>query len=62
MQGRTVIAVAHRLSTLRNFHRIVVLQAGHVIEDGPPDELMARGGVYRALVERELTRLADEAA
>jgi ATP-binding cassette, subfamily B, bacterial len=62
MRGRTVIAVAHRLSTLRNFHRIVVLQAGRVIEDGPPGELMARGGVYRALVERELTRLADEAA
>ena len=62
MRGRTVIAVAHRLSTLRGFDRIVVLQRGRVVEDGSPEQLLARPGIYRALVERELTRLADEAA
>jgi ATP-binding cassette subfamily B protein len=61
MQGRTVIAIAHRLSTLRSFDRIVVLQAGQVIQDGPPDHLMRRPGLYRELVEREVTRLAKAA-
>jgi ATP-binding cassette subfamily B protein len=42
MRGRTVIAIAHRLSTLRNFDRIVVLQAGRMMEDGSPDHLMPR--------------------
>jgi len=42
MQGRTVIAVAHRLSTLRNLDRIVVLQGGHIIEDGTPAEVAER--------------------
>ena len=49
MRGRTVLAIAHRLSTLRGFDRILVLQAGHIIEDGPPDELMRRDGAYRRL-------------
>jgi ATP-binding cassette subfamily B protein len=62
MRGRTVIAIAHRLSTVRNFDRIVVLQAGQVIQDGPPDHLMLNEGVYRSLVHREMSRLAKEAA
>jgi ATP-binding cassette subfamily B protein len=62
MRGRTVIAIAHRLSTLRNFDRIVVLQAGRVAQDGPPDRLMSRDGLYRELVRREVTRLARHAA
>src|SRR5439155_1145548 len=37
MRGRTVIAIAHRLATLRNFDRVVVLKAGKIVEDGPPD-------------------------
>jgi ATP-binding cassette subfamily B protein len=61
MRGRTVIAIAHRLSTLRSFDRIVVLQAGKVVQDGPPDHLMRRPGLYRELVEREVTRLAKAA-
>ena len=36
MRDRTVIAIAHRLSTLRTFDRIVVLQDGRVVQDGPP--------------------------
>ncbi len=62
MCGRTVIAIAHRLSTVRNFDRIVVLQAGQVIQDGPPDMLMRHEGAYRNLVQREMSRLAKQAA
>jgi ATP-binding cassette, subfamily B, bacterial len=57
-----VIAIAHRLSTVRNFDRIVVLQAGEVVQDGPPDLLMRRNGHYRQLVQREVDRLARRAA
>ena len=62
MGGRTVIAIAHRLSSLRNFDRIVVLQAGRVCEDGPPQVLVQRKGVYCNLVRREVARLAKQAA
>jgi ATP-binding cassette subfamily B protein len=62
MRGRTVIAIAHRLATLRNFDRVVMLQAGRIIEDGPPDILMQGGGPYRELVAREMGRLATHAA
>ena len=58
MQGRTVIAIAHRLSTLRGFDRIVVLQNGDVIEDGAPDQLLRMKGQYRELVKREMARLS----
>jgi ATP-binding cassette subfamily B protein len=53
MQGRTVIAIAHRLSTLRNFDRIVVMDAGRVIDDGSPSELATRPGPYRDLLRRQ---------
>ena len=59
---RQRIAIAHRLSTLRNFDRIVVLKAGRIIEDGPPQNLMSSGSVYRELVRREVSRLVDQAA
>ena len=62
MQGRTVIAIAHRLSTLRNFDRIVVLQDGQVIQQGKPDELLHRRGPYRMLIDDELARLTPRAA
>ncbi len=62
MRGRTVIAIAHRLSTLRSFDRIVVLQEGCVVQDGPPDKLLRRDGLYRDLVMREMTRLTKQAA
>jgi ATP-binding cassette subfamily B protein len=62
MRGRTVIAIAHRLATLRNFDRVVMLQAGKIIEDGPPDRLMQGQGPYRELVTREMSRLAKHAA
>jgi ATP-binding cassette, subfamily B, bacterial len=62
MRGRTVIAIAHRLSTLRGFDRILVLQVGRVVEDGPPDLLMGRAGAYRQLIDREFARLPRRAA
>ena len=62
MRGRTVIAIAHRLATLRNFDRVVMLKAGKIIEDGPPDRLMQGEGPYRELVTQEMSRLATHAA
>jgi ATP-binding cassette subfamily B protein len=57
MRGRTVIAVAHRLATLSGFDRIVVMQDGRVVEDGPPDFLARRPGPYRDLLRRQALRL-----
>jgi len=62
MRGRTVIAIAHRLATLRNFDRVVMLQHGRIIEDGPPERLMEGHGPYRDLVAREISRLAPVTA
>ena len=62
MAGRTVIAIAHRLSTLRDFDRILVLQGGRLVEDGAPDALMRRNGVYCDLVNRELDGLSRQVA
>ncbi|WP_315799024.1 ABC transporter ATP-binding protein [Bradyrhizobium sp. SZCCHNRI3043] len=62
MRGRTVIAIAHRLATLRNFDRVVVLKSGRIIEDGAPDRLMQDEGPYRDLVTQEMNRLAKFAA
>jgi ATP-binding cassette, subfamily B, bacterial len=49
MRGRTVLAVAHRLSTLSSFDRIIVLIDGCIVEDGTPSELRRRGGTFDAL-------------
>ena len=49
VQGRTVLAVAHRLSTLGGFERIVVLQDGVLVEDGPPQQLLRGDGVFSRL-------------
>ena len=62
MKGRTVIAIAHRLATVRSFDRVVVLKDGRVIEDGSPDRLMRTQGHYRRLVMQEMRRLSVHAA
>ena len=48
-EGRTVITIAHRLSTIADADQIVVLEKGHVVEQGTHDELCAKGGRYYAL-------------
>jgi ATP-binding cassette subfamily B protein len=62
MQGRTVIAIAHRLSTLRAFDRLLVMRDGRIIQDGSPDELMLSGGPYRDLVRQQTLQFAKKAA
>ncbi|MBA3822075.1 MAG: ATP-binding cassette domain-containing protein, partial [Deltaproteobacteria bacterium] len=54
MHGRTTIIVAHRLSTVRDADRIVVIEDARVVEQGDHDELMARRGTYHRLVEHQL--------
>jgi ATP-binding cassette, subfamily B, bacterial len=46
MRGRTVLGIAHRLSTVAHFDRIVVLHDGRIVEDGRPAELRHRGGLF----------------
>ncbi len=53
LAGRTAIVIAHRLSTVRNADLICVLQDGRIIERGKHDELLAIGGLYRELYERQ---------
>jgi subfamily B ATP-binding cassette protein HlyB/CyaB len=48
-KGRTVLIVAHRLSTLRAANRVITIERGRVVEDGPHDELLRRGGRYASL-------------
>ncbi len=51
--GRVVLAVAHRLATARVADRVIALEAGRIVEIGPPEELVRRGGRFAALVELE---------
>ena len=53
MQGRTAIAVAHRLSTVAGMDRLIVLDRGRIAEEGSHDELLARGGGYAQLWQRQ---------
>ena len=62
MTGRTVIAVAHRLSTLRDFDRIVVMQSGRILQDGPPAVLEHSPGPYRELLRRQAFHIVDSGA
>ena len=58
IQGRTTIAIAHRLSTLRMADRLVVVEKGRLVEQGTHDELMAAGGTYCRLARKQQDALA----
>jgi ATP-binding cassette subfamily B protein len=64
IQGRTTIAIAHRLSTLRKADRLVVLDRGQIVEIGNHDDLLARGGAYHDLYQAQsrLSGVEDPAA
>ncbi len=53
MQGKTVIAIAHRLSTIARMDRLVIMDGGRIVETGPHAQLVASGGLYARLWERQ---------
>jgi ATP-binding cassette subfamily B multidrug efflux pump len=62
MQGKTVIAVAHRLSTIAAMDRLIVLEDGDIAETGTHQELLSRGGIYAALWRRQSGGFLDARA
>lgn len=59
LKGKTALVIAHRLSTLSNMDRIVVIEDGKCIEDGTHKSLLAKGGAYAKLWKRQLKHLED---
>ena len=53
MQGRTTLVIAHRLATVRNADRILVLEHGQLVEEGTHQELMERNGLYAKLADMQ---------
>jgi ABC-type multidrug transport system fused ATPase/permease subunit len=54
MEGRTSIIIAHRISTVKNADRIIVLEHGLIAETGSHDELLAHNGIYADMYTRQL--------
>lgn len=60
MRGRTAFVIAHRLSTVRDADRIVVIKDGEIAESGNHTELLAKNGYYASLVSRQLRGFLEE--
>lgn len=54
MKGRTVLVIAHRLSTVKSADTVAVISDGQIVEKGTHEELLSNNGVYSALVKRQL--------
>ncbi|MBR2834616.1 MAG: ABC transporter ATP-binding protein [Coriobacteriales bacterium] len=59
MEGRTSFVIAHRLSTIRNANKIIVMQAGDVVESGTHDELVHANGLYAQLYRKQFSTIDD---
>jgi len=60
VKGRTVITIAHRLSTIRKADEIIMIENGVVIESGTFNDLIAQGGSFKRLVDRQTDQGYDE--
>ena len=58
--GRTTLVIAHRLATVRNADKIIVLDQGHLVEEGNHADLLAKGGTYAALYALQIAGLKDQ--
>ena len=62
MHGRTTFVIAHRLSTIRDADTILVMNQGHIVEQGTHDQLMAKGGFYHELYASQFEEALDSVA
>ena len=60
LHGRTVIVIAHRLSTVEKADRIIVINKGEVVEQGSHSDLLKKGGLYATLVRKQMVAEGDK--